>query len=244
MDFFSKFSQYETKDLLKITLRPDNYQPTAVRIAFDILATREVSDDERNSAQCELVEEEALSAKTSKGLSEVRVKSGDFIRYLFQPSEKFEVKRWVYLLSIALGVQYIWQSVYSIEYLVFFFKCESCNLTMAEALYAFPLIFTPVLLILFLGRKKLGWSLAAFNSLAVVIIATSLALLQSGSSIPAISVSDVIELILHLCLLRFLMKDDITSYFKVQKRQKSNTIKISILISAGLVALILIGGDF
>jgi len=216
-DFDTLYTSFSNKDLLKITDRPEWYQPLAVAAATRILATRTVDETDHTIAAAELQEELWRQNREKEFVSKAGNRIASTFHYLFSPTERFDVQRWVYLISIALGLQYLLEAVDSIQYLRFFFRCASCSLTAIEWMLAFSLVFPIVLVILLFRHRLLGWKLAVFNSGLVILIKACFTVMQSrhfGLDL----IYPLLTIALHVGLLKMLYRGDVQNFFGVTKK--------------------------
>jgi hypothetical protein len=231
--FLELFETYSNKDLLTITFRPENFQADAVMAARHILNQREVSEEDKNLASSELLMEASRQNLMQSLSTKLVVRSSKFIKDLMIPTDEFDVRKWVLIVSIFLSVQYLWQSIDSIRYLVFFFNCSDCYMTIVEPTYMLLFIYTPVAILLLLSRKKWGWRLILFNSVLAVTLEIGFAFLRFNNNQTDL-VLPLFSVLLYVLLLRFLLRSEVLSHFLIARKTKENTIGFSILLSLGL----------
>ena len=210
--------------------RPENYQQEAVKTAQEILATRDVSDHDRQTALEELEREEMQSNKMSKSGSEFYSKTSGFLTYLFQPSEQFEARRWIYLFCIIVGGVFLWRTIPSIKVVGWLFSGNSQD-NLGAVFMVLLFAYVPLMIVLMLLKNTWGWRLAFAHSVFIVMSEVGLALLNAYRSDLYLP---LVQVVIHGALLRLLLRKEVIYYFRISKETRINTIRTSIIIGVFL----------
>src|SRR5258706_9951666 len=94
-DFYDKYQQYSTVELLKIVKKAADYQPEAVDAARNILAQRPITQHELGEAD-HLVKKEEKEAKAfSNKIDSYKEKAADFFEPIINPGVEVKPVKWL-----------------------------------------------------------------------------------------------------------------------------------------------------
>lgn len=220
-DFHKLYSAYSTVDLLKITTRPEKYQPAAVAAAQEILATRVVTTAERDEA------EKFYSDTGTTPLTERQIANN--IGSIFSGPNK-----WVNIILTIAILEYLHLLYIDLMAMSRTLLCRNCPFQAVSILSYTDLLYLPVVFYLFYKRKQWGWILLFASKLFPVIpymhYYFSYQLVVSGvGTFPGF----LFRLSLNLIVVGLMWRADVASNYKV-----TNTLKW--LTVAGVAVLLLL----
>src|SRR6185295_2461365 len=106
VDFYQEYKDYSNIDLLKITKRPDDYQPAAVQAATEVLSERVVTPDEIEFVNQYYQEIEDDTKVRKEKIDAYKNKATSFFEPVINPSENVEPDKWVDILLLVIALQY------------------------------------------------------------------------------------------------------------------------------------------
>ena len=163
-EFTERFKTYSNTELLKIIDNPDDYQPLAVEAANAILSSRQLTDEDFANARAELGtqrQEKKVQDKKKKDFENKVKDIGTSVLSAVNPipAETPNPDRIIKIISIVLGVLFLFQLYKEFGMIIFMFTDSEAQRETGMALYFLPLIIIPIAIILFFRRNKLGWTL-------------------------------------------------------------------------------------
>jgi hypothetical protein len=262
-DFYSTYKEYPTVELLKIIQRADQYQEAAINAATQILSERNVSQEERDEVDSFYQALDNSSRQRTEKITAYRNKVDDFLEPVLRPSENIKPDKWLNILLLMIGLQYLWVLYgYIVSLVNFFQKVNHCtefdfriyssrNLSYwdcfwkefdpASLLGLFSLIYIPVMFYLLWKRKKWGWILLFVDNI--------LPLLANIYMCYTIFINDwffkpspmpfITSIIVKSLIAFFIWRTSISDFFGVTKEIKFKTAVFSATISALFLLLML-----
>lgn len=164
MEFAEKFSTFSNTDLLNIVSNPDRYQEKAVSTAKEILARRNLSEEEMRIAEDELEagQLKQLQKEERKREMEQKVKSlGHTIAETINPlsKEALSTGKIIKTVSIIYFILCLFDLYNELDMIQFMFSDSTARWDLATVDSFLPLLILPTAAFLFYKRKKIGWLL-------------------------------------------------------------------------------------
>ena len=101
-DFYPLYKNYATLELLKITERPDDYQPEAVATAMKVLDERVVTDEDFAALDQYFLAEEQEKNKYSRNAENIEQATTDILVSILQPDEELSLHKWLRILLVLI----------------------------------------------------------------------------------------------------------------------------------------------
>jgi predicted DNA-binding protein len=229
-DFPEQYKLYSTTDLLKIVKRPNDYQTAAVEAANEILKDRQISE-----ADILEVEEFYLAIDTKRQIKKEKIhaykeKTTDFLEPVLRPGTEIAPGKWINILLVIIGLQYLWFCYNAGRQFIAFLKCDTCPFDISYFIDLVSLLYIPVIFFLLFKRRTWGWILLFADNLFTLIGQLSQSYLYfkywdpGGNDIASFFLPIIIKAIFAY----FLWRSDISGYFNVttQTKQKSAFITV------------------
>lgn len=193
-DFHDKYKDYSNIDLLKIVRRPSEYQVAAVDAATQILSAREVTQSDLEQVDNYFDEIHTETKRKTDKINSYKEKTADFFEPVLKPTGEVKPEKWLNILLLIIGLQYLWTLYLNISDLVRFAKyvieCKSygfdnntetvsywtCFTSQFDPLIFFQLltlIYVPIIFYLLFKRKRWGWILLFADTLFGLISSVS-----------------------------------------------------------------------
>ena len=107
-DFHDKYKDYSNIDLLKIVRRPTEYQVAAVDAATQILSTREVTQSDFEMVEIFFNETNTETKRKTEKINSYKEKTADFFESVLNPTTEIKPEKWLNILLLVIGLQYLW----------------------------------------------------------------------------------------------------------------------------------------
>ncbi len=160
MNFHEEYRNYNTIDLLKITIAPAQYMPEAVQAAEDILASRNVTPQERDAAEQFFAEQNVQKALKEVNRIEAKEKALSFLDPLLGDNAA-QTGLQVRLFLFFAGLVYAYR-VFTPVYLVLKgLLVYQLGLGTRQYILLLSASFLTVIYILMVIRRKAGWIIMA-----------------------------------------------------------------------------------
>lgn len=236
-DFFSKFQDAPSKDLLKMTVNPSHYQKEAVEAAARILAQREVTAEDLVLANEEIEAQQNWLNREADTVNKLKNKTGNFLTYLLTPTNDLDIKRWVYIVCIVTGIQYLTRIYDAVNFTFYMFQCDSCRFGFPESLYIIDVLLPVFIIVLLLKRNKWGWRLLVFS--ASLVITSKLQMVIVGWRYFSGSLVHIAPtLIVNGGMLWFTYKKAVMEYFGESRTHYAAAIVAAIIFSGAMMLYI------
>jgi hypothetical protein len=203
-DFHETYKTYSNKELIKIIEQPQLYQPFAVDAARSILSHRQPKESDFEEATREINEAAVYQNPTQVFLKKVR----STLEYLFIPTDTFDPKRWIYLLTIGHALWWGWTAKPSLQLLL----CAGCELSL-KILMIVEFALVAICMTLLLLRRKLGWKLIVFYSTVLVLSSLSTLVFQYRYIDPLL---ELLGVAINAGVLGVFVKSEMRQYFAVE----------------------------
>ena len=238
-DFYEQYKEYSTVELLKIVKKAADYQPGAVEAAKTILAQRQITQHELEEAEHLIKEEEEQGKAFSNKINSYKEKAADFFEPIINPGTEVKPVKWLNILLLFTGLQYVWVLYDTIKSLLLFIKCRYCSFDFSIILLLVNLIYIPLVFYLLYKKRRWGWILLFADNLFILII-------RLGETYTFFkyqefhrgSTSEFIFFILvRAAFVFFLWRKSIAGFFGVSDKIKKDTAMI--VAALGLAVVIL-----
>jgi hypothetical protein len=257
-DFYDKYKDYSNIELLKIVRQPTEYQVPAVDAATQILSERDVTESDLEQVEKYFDEINTVIKRTTDKINSYKVKTADFLEPVLNPTAEVKPEKWLNILLLFIGLQYLWTLYVNISDLVRFIKyvidCKSygfdsttekvsywtCFSSQFDPLVLFQiltLVYVQIIFYLLIKRKQWGWILLFADTLFGLISTVSQSYIffkyqqyHHGDTFSFIS-----QIILKGLFVFFLWRTYISDFFSVTKETKKKTVIVTIAITLLLI---------
>lgn len=257
-DFHDKYKDYSNIDLLKILRRRTEYQVAAVDTATQILSSREVTQSDLEQVDKYFYEINTVSKRKIDKINSYKDKTADFFEPVLNPTTEVKPEKWLNILLLVIGLQYLWTLYINISDFVKFIKyviiCKSygfeSNTTTVSYWTCFsnqfnPLIFfqiltliyVPIIFYLLFKKKRWGWILLFADNLFGLISTLSQSYIffkyeqyHHGDTILFFT-----QILIKGLFVFFLWRNYISEFFSVSKETKKKTAIVTTIITLLLI---------
>ena len=227
--FTETYSKLATAELLQIIYNAENYQPLAIEAAHLEIKRRNLTQEEIDEAIYIAATERQKKLKQEQRINSITIKVisvGCAFIDLVNPLQKElpSVERLIKIIGIVLSAVFLYNFINDAK---LYFLIITSN--PFEILYYYPVILTPLCVILFLHKQKLGWILLTFIAASTSWSGFYLIIqrLQDLSS----SLAEIfIASLIYLGLLLRICKPDVRSVFKIENGEMILVICTAVLI--------------
>lgn len=238
-NFRESFQTYSNVELLRIIDEAHKYQPEAVEAARHVLGGREVHDsdiEQMNSYKAAIAVKEQENGAAREELS-------DFLESVLKPEQGPNVNKWINILLVLLGVQYLWKIPYFFRLVKGYLQCGHCSMLSGVFIHGvYPIFYIPLTCYLLYKKKRWGWMLLlAYFIIALISQIGELSYyFSSFQSVTRYYRMDITAAIITLAakigILVFIWRPVVSDHFGISPRAKRDTVTIS--ISIGITLLI------
>ena len=208
-DFKSLYISYSNEALLKIIEMPQNYQPTAVSAAEEILATRTVSEEERAKVNEELFGPAAPAIAVKNADGEASIFDDDPLPRHYR---LFTVFKWT-IISL-WGIYQFFRIMDG--WFLLRLDLQFGHHTILEAICSFYVILTVLAIVttvLFAAENKWGWLLLFANVLYFIVIQLMISISIMRSNNGYLPYWPGTFLILCIAILYFLQRPELYPHY-------------------------------
>jgi hypothetical protein len=251
-DYHDKYKDLSTLELLKIVRRPNEYQAAAVDEATRILSAREVTPADLEQADRYFHEIDNETQRKTEKINLFKEKAADLFEPALNPTAEVKPQKWLNLLLLVIGLQYLWALYINITAFVRFIKrvfdCETNGYdnTSEKASYwtclsnqfdpfvffqVLTLVYVPIIFYLLFKRKRWGWILLFADNLFGLISAVSQSYIFFKYYYHGDSMSFFIPILIKALLVFFLWRNSISDFFSVTKETKKKTAIVTTTIT-------------
>lgn len=253
-DFHNKYKVYSNVDLLKIVRRPNEYQSVAVDAATQILNTREITQSDLEQVERYFQEIDTKTKRKTDKINFYKEKTTDFFQPLLNPTTDVKPQKWLNILLLVIGLQYLWSLFTNIIDFVKFIKyvidCKSYGFDSATETASYwacfssqfnPLIFfqilaliyVPIIFYLLFKRSRWGWILLFADNLFVLIstLSQSYFFFNYQQYYFGDTASFFTQIIIKGLFVFFLWRNYISDFFHVTKEIKKKTAIVTTIIT-------------
>ncbi|HET7002213.1 MAG TPA: hypothetical protein VFI33_12915 [Puia sp.] len=253
LNFYDQFKEYSNTDLLKIVVRPQEYQSEALVAASEILKGRQVSEEDIRTAE-EYFDKRDEQVRLKKAKTEAaKNQVADFLEPIIQPGPKVEPGKWINLFLVFIALEYLRAIFVKIRYIIHtiqFLTRENRNgfERVSRDSYIFfsiffeiaYIIYIPVLFYLLYKKRRWGWMLLFADQLIsfLLSIGNSYYFFKYQSVMTTQAASWLFWIFLRGVFVYFLWQDKVSSYFNVPRQIKEKIVMASILLCLAYLAVL------
>ena len=253
-DFFDKYKDYSNIDLLKIVRRPSEYQVAAVDAATQILSEREVTQSDIDQVDIHFDEIDTETKRKTDKINSYKEKTADFFQPVLKPTSEVKPEKWLNILLLVIGLQYLWTLYINVSDLLRFVKfvidCKSygfdnstetvsywtCFSNRFDPLVFFQivtLIYVPIIFYLLFKRKRWGWILLFADTLfgLISLISQSYIFFKYQQYHQGDTVSFFTQIIIKGLFVFFLWRNNISNFFNVTMEIKRKTAIVTMIVT-------------
>lgn len=253
LNYLELLKKHSNSQLLKIIKQPDTHQADAINAAKQILAERNVSEEEIEAVDIELYHKETekeIRAETAAALrEEISKRVEHFVNPLNHSNKKLSIRYWLWAFIIIQIGLYLWALPGYIRYLKFSIHFDGSFLELLFiVLYFAQFIYTPLFCYLLIKRKKAGWMLFLFNvifSIFAGIISISQQINNRDLYSELFNYNSWYDVPIYLLgiaynvfAMFFLLRTDVQLFFNISDEVKKSTIILSLLITLAFFLLL------
>src|SRR5690554_323782 len=164
MSLEEKYKEYTNKQLIKVIVKADDYQPEAVQIAKTIVSEREITPEERDEINETIEIEKKAQKEKEKKKRELEEKVSNRIKSIFNeinPLNKTEPngQKIVKLVFWVFGILYLFQLYYDFPLLISLFTDPPKRFEWEIIFFLIGVAYLPASLYHFYRLKRIGWIL-------------------------------------------------------------------------------------
>jgi hypothetical protein len=253
IDFYEQFKEFSNTELLKIVTRPQEYQPSAIDAASEILKDRQVSENDVRATQ-EYFHDRDNDERLKKEKTEsLKNNVADFLQPIIQPGSTVEPGKWINLFLVFMALEYlraIFVKIRGIIVALKFARNESQNgfeKGTGDSYYLVPIIFEiayiiyiPVLFYLLYRKRRWGWILLFGDQLIsfLLSISTVYFFIKNQSLLHSQAGPWLFWIFLRGAFIYFLWQEKVATYFNVPQQTKGKIVMASILLCLTYLAVI------
>lgn len=253
-DFHDKYKDFSNIDLLKIVRRPTDYQFAAVDAATQILSTREVTQSDLEQVDNYFDEIDTETKRKTDKINSYKEKTADFFEPVLMPTGEVKPEKWLNILLLIIGLQYLWTLYLNISDLVRFAKyvieCKSygfdnnmetvsywtCFSSRFDPLVFFQiltLIYVPIIFYLLFKRRRWGWILLFADNLFRLLstVSQSYIFFKYQQYHHGDTLSFFTQILIKGLFVFFLWRNYISAFFGVTKETKKKTAIVTTIIT-------------
>ena len=253
-DFHDKYKDYSNIDLLKIVRRPTEYQVSAVGVAAQILSTREVTQSDLEQVDNYFDEINTETKRKTDKITSYKEKTADFFEPVLNPTTEVKPEKWLNILLLIIGLQYLWTLYVNIsdfvKFIMHVIDCKSyvfdsnnetvsywtCFSNQFNPLIFFQiltLIYIPIIFYFLFKRKRWGWILLFADNLFGLIsnVSQFYIFFKYQQYHHGDTLSFFTQILIKALFVFFLWKDYISDFFSVTKETKNKTAIVTTLIT-------------
>jgi hypothetical protein len=168
-NFHDQYKNHSNIELLKIVRQPNEYQTDAVDAATSILKERKISETDIQQVDTYFTEIEAKATLKSEKLNSYKEKAADVLQPILKPGHEVKPAKWLNILLLFIGLEYIWTLYNSIKRFVYFSRCDGCTFDVTMVFTLVTLIYIPVIFFLLYKKTRWGWILLFADNLFTLI---------------------------------------------------------------------------
>lgn len=235
LDFYNLYKTYSNKELLRIITQPHDYQAAAVATAESILQERNLTAEDVQLAEGELVLDDVKFPPTEAAAS--IEEEGTILEPILHYNHRVKSPDWVRVLLFLMAAQYTWTFYLTLKVVVAFFRCKICEVEPFLVFQMFTLLYLPVIFFLIYKQRPWGWILLfADNFFTFFSRVLNAYLIYNFARTDNVSTL-VIPILIKTCFLLFLWRKEVAAHFGIAGNTKQRTALISLLVSFVLLAL-------
>lgn len=241
-NFSEEFKNLSNIDLLKVVLRPSEYEKEAVEAAATkILQTRQVSEDETAAVKNYYDETDAKKQSQNKKMDSLKKELSKIV----EPQTEIKPSYWIKIFLIAVAIQYLILLFNAVKHFLSLLNSNT-QISSFDFVTVANIIYIPIIFYLIFKRKKWGWILLFADNLVSSILCLSEIFLyfQSFANNSSFSflrynpTSIFIFLIIKAAFLYFLWRNEIAAYFHIASNTKKKTSILTAMLTLAFMIMV------
>ena len=230
MEFSESYKNYTNVQLLKIVNRPEDYQPKAVETAKILLESRTVLESEIREVEEFYLNLKQNEIKKQEKINFIKNKAIELVQPIILPNKEFKPRIWLKILLIVLALQYVWLFYQSI---IYFFVQVNFNFDIFSFIQIISLLYFSLILYLLFRKKKWGWILLFSDNLFVFLsnLVRIFHYIKHQNYYEESFIEIIFPILIRAAFLTFLLRKDVSDYFKVTRKLKIKTLLIVVIVT-------------
>ena len=227
-EFYDRYRQYSTADLIIIIREKDSYQPAAVLAAEQLLQEREVSSVDEEGADQYFREREAKRMVATAKVDSYKATVADWVEPLARPAAELQPYKWYRLFLVAYGVLYLinWYGFLREQFSGRGFDFYS------RVFEVTGLLLDSLIFVLVIKRHRWGWMLLVVQNTILMIergvwIGESVRFIRFGGFNP---VHDGFIMLINFAFVMWLWRKPMADFFGVRAFEKKRTLGVGIVL--------------
>lgn len=250
-DFSERFKNHSNLELIKIIENPNDYQAIAVETAKKILISRQVSQEEIETAKEEIARQNHQNNLQTEKKKVIENKVKNFSASVVDTINPIQAttptsNKNILIVSVVLSVIFLKNLYNEFGMLSFMLTDDEANWDFSVFIYIFPIVLLPLGIFFFWRREEIGWwALSIYFTFNAISVITSMAMQlnyePSGYSMldnlfPHTSILTYIwHLIFNVGLLWVICKDNVKSIYNIDKKKMFTSFGIAVALAIFLM---------
>jgi hypothetical protein len=232
-NFHDQYKDYSNIELLKIVRQPNEYQTEAVEAATSILKERAISETDIQQVDAYFNEIEAKAKLKSEKLNSYKEKAADFLQPIIKPGPEVKPAKWLNILLLFIGLDYVWMFYNSIKRIVSVSRCKNCTFDITIVFTIVTLIYVPVIFFLLFKKNRWGWILLFADSLFTLIsrLFQSYIFFKYQAYHNGDTTTFIFSILIKAAFVFFLWRAPISEFFGVTENSKKDTAIVTTVIA-------------
>lgn len=228
LEFYDRYRQYSTADLINIVREKDNYQMAAVLAAEQVLLEREVSSGDQAEADRDFGEKEAKRMAATARVDSYKAAVVDWAEPLARPSAELQPYKWYRIFLVVYAFWYARDLYQVVRFLI------QAHRTMGLDLEDFVFIGASLALDTFffgliIHKRKWGWILLVVEHTYMIIINLGVFVEMSRFKLFHVNVMpNLYAAFFHLAMVAFLWRRTMAEFFGVGPIAKKRSLGVGL----------------
>lgn len=168
LEFYDRYRQYSTVDLIKILREKDSYQPGAVLAAEQLLQEREVTSVDEEEADQYIREKELKRMAATARVDSYKAAVADWVEPLARPSAELQPYKWYRIFLVVYGFWYARDIYQVVRYLI---VSRRMGLDLEDFVFVgATMTLDTFFLVLIIQKRKWGWILLLVEHTYMIFI--------------------------------------------------------------------------
>jgi hypothetical protein len=227
IEFYDRYRQYSTVDLINIVREKESYQAAAVLAAERLLAEREVSSVDEEEADQYFREKEAKRVVAAARVDSYKATVADWVEPIAQPSAELQPYKWFRIFLVVYGFWYARDLYYVVR---FFITARSIGLSLEDFVFiGATLALDTFFFVLIIQKRKWGWILLVVEHTYMIFV--NLALFVEVLQIKMIHFNAARNLswaLFNLAMVAFLWRRPMAEFFGVEPVVKKRALGVGL----------------
>lgn len=227
-NFYEKYQELSTTELLKIVKQANQYEPQAIDAANRVLAGRDISEDEWAYVDSYFAQEAAIADRKKERANAVR----DFFLTFLHPDQKNEL---LYVNGVIMLL------IFRCLYLIYsyyrpgglFYVCKSCVESWQGISFLTPVLLAAIIVLMFY-RKKWGWLLLfgyCFAAIIQSVLDHLFTFIRYREYYITPGIQFFIGILLRVCCLVILSRSSVTELFGITDDMRKTAMIIAAILA-------------